>query len=284
MLFTFAQICGMECAWAREGNVCLPGSARPQVQIPGPSVRKFFCPINIFSERHRYSNNYIYIFKLNQKVLSSGPTSVWQRSWVCGWSCVQDLISALNGIWAAYRGNTLLKFFFGVVPKHINSHSAPLWCFFQLAVTRWRYAPADNLSWICGGCQPLFWQAHLSDQATNGEFTSNYQVLEGLYTSEWRETSPLLLSVCGGRPDHRRAGGEWIWIFCQRQQLHAVYKRCEFPTGNHVVLSNLQGFIQSIQQLTAFAYILVSPNKRHQGAPADFRQLGGLEIRRDGGR
>lgn len=44
MLFTFAQICGMECAWAWEGNVCLPGSARPQVQIQGPSALEFFSP------------------------------------------------------------------------------------------------------------------------------------------------------------------------------------------------------------------------------------------------
>lgn len=47
--------------------------------------------------------------------------------------------------------------------------------------------------------------------------------------------------------------------------------------------SNLQGFAQLIQHVPSLAYLLVSPNQRHQGAPADFRQLGGLEIRRDGG-
>lgn len=63
--------------------------------------------------------------------------------------------------------------YFRGFPKHICSHP-PLLCFFQLVVTRWRYALEDNLSEIRGGCQSLLWQAHFSDKAVDGEFNSKF--------------------------------------------------------------------------------------------------------------
>lgn len=171
--------------------------------------------------------------------------------------------------------------YFRVFPKHICSHPLLL-CFFQLVVTRWRYALEDNLSEIRGGCQSLLWQAHFSDKAVDGEFNSKFWNLSVglngekhfLCFSQFEEGGPII-----GVQLENEYGS-----FGKDNNYMPFIKDVSFPTGNYVVCSNLQGFVQSIQHITFLASISVSPNKRHQGAPADFRQLGGPAIRRDGGR
>lgn len=166
-------------------------------------------------------------------MLSSGPTSVSQQSWVCGWSCVQDLISVLNGIWAAYRGNTIWKFFLecaqntSIVIRHPDASFS--WLLqdegMHLRTTCPGFVEAVNLYFdkLISMIKPL-----MVSLPPSSNFWSVSVRLNG-------EKRALLLSVWRGRPYHRRAGGEWIWVICQRQQLHAVYKGCECPTGNCAV-------------------------------------------------